>query len=191
MRLKTLFFLAASLSIIPSVAVAQNAPPDKDAIVASFKQKIQDVLNTENAVRGPEHASVISTVASAFPGKKKMLHNDGSPCGAFHTGFCHWVWTDDSGAAYTDAAGKLCTGHACVVWTRGYFAAISNYGFDVKQTDSLVTPFTGVLTYTDVFWATAGHATKGRAEKDDKFTASNKSIASNYGYQDGQWNLLK
>ncbi len=45
----------------------------------------------ENLATGLEHAAVVSTEASVFPGKKKMVHKDGTPCGAFHTGGCHYV----------------------------------------------------------------------------------------------------
>ncbi len=64
--------------------------------------------------------------------------------------------------------------------------------FDVKLTDSLVTPYTGILTYTEVSWSTAKHATKEEAEKDSNFTSSlSNSHTFTYGYQNGMWNLLK
>ena len=175
-----------------SAVAAQDKPPDKTAIVDSFKQKIQQVLRDENLITGLEHATTVSTEASAFPGKKKMVHKDGTPCGAFHADVCHYAWLDDSGAEYINAAGKPCGGNICVAWTRAYIATVSTYSFDVKLTDSLVTPYTGILTYAEVLWSTTMHATKEGAEKDHNFTSSrSESYTFTYGYQSGEWNLLK
>jgi len=184
--------LLAGLLITFSVAAAQDKPPDKTAIVDSFKQKIQEILNNENSARGREHATVISIDTGPLNAKKKMLHNDGTPCSAFHTGMCHYAWVDDSGAQYLNSAGKPCGGDSCVVWVKTYRATVSTYKFDVKQTDWLVTPYTGILTYSEDLWSTADHATKDEAEKDSNFSFSpTESDTSTYGYQDGQWNLLK
>lgn len=51
--------LFTALLITFSLA-AQDKPPDKTAIVDSFKQKIQDFVNSENSAAGPEHAKVNS-----------------------------------------------------------------------------------------------------------------------------------
>lgn len=175
-----------------SAVAAQDKPPDKTAVVDSFKQKIQEVLNNENLGKGLEHATAVSTETSMFPGKKKMVHKDGTPCGAFHTGWCHYVWLDESGAEYLNRGGKPCGGDTCVAWAKGYIATVSTYSFDVKLTDSLVTPYTGILTYSEVFWSTTEHATKEGAEKDSNFTSSlSTSYTFTYGDQNGQWNLLK
>jgi hypothetical protein len=96
------------------------------------------------------------------------------------------------------AAAKLAAAKAAakptvnVVWQRRYTATVSQYGFDVKVTDSLVTPYTGVLSYDEVTWLTAEHPTQKEAEQDNNFTSSLKSShTSTYGYQEGKWVLLK
>ncbi|MGC1187777.1 MAG: hypothetical protein WA871_10325 [Candidatus Acidiferrales bacterium] len=183
--------LFTALLITFSLA-AQDKPPDKTAIVDSFKQKIQDFVNSENSAAGPEHAKVNSIDTPPLNAKKKMLHKDGTPCTAFHTGMCHWAWVDESGGEYLNSAGKPCGGDSCIVWMNAYIASVSADNFDVKQTDSLVTPYTGILTYTEISWSTADHATKDEAEKDSNFSLlPSESLTSTYGYQDGQWNLLK
>jgi hypothetical protein len=184
--------LLAGLLITFSVAAAQDKPPDKAAIVDSFKQRIQEFLNDENSARGPEHANVISIDTPPLNAKKKMLHKDGTPCSAFHTGMCVYAWVDDSGAEYLNSKGKPCGGDSCVVWTKSYLATVSTYDFDVKKTDSLVTPYTGILSHSEVVWSTVGHATKDEAEKDPNFNSSpGEPFTFTYGYQDGGWNLLK
>jgi hypothetical protein len=188
-----------------SAAGAQDKRPDQAAIVDSFKQKIQEVLNKENLDKGVERATVVSSEAktSAVHVKRKMVHKDGTPCGAFHSGWCHDIWVDDSGAEYINSAGKPCDpaqhpdachvmGKPKLVWTKLYTAVVSKYSFDVKVTDSLVTPYTGILSYTEVSWFTAEHPTKEEAEKDNNFTSSlPNSFTLTYGYQDGKWVFLK
>ena len=194
-KLKNLWSVSDLLVVLIvsfSAVAAQDKPPDKTVIVDSFKQKIQEVLSDENLSTGLEHATVVSTEASVLPGKKKMVHQDGTPCSAFHTGMCHYIWLDDSGAEYINSAGKPCGGNTCVAWTKVFIATVSTYSFDVKLTDSLVTPYTGILTYSEVLWSTAMHATKKEAEKDSNFTSShNDSHTFSYGYQNEKWNLLK
>ena len=62
-----------------------------------------------------------------------------------------------------------------VLWRKQYTETVSQYGFDVKVTDSLVTPYTGVLSYDEVVWLTAEHPTEKEAEQDNSFTSSLKN----------------
>ena len=144
---------------------------------------------------------------------------DGSPCQTWHTGRCYQGFTDSSGALYVNAKGVPCNPEknpdTCsangvtaaaklaaakvaakpivnVLWRKLYSETVSQYGFDVKVTDSLVTPYTGVLSYDEVTWFTADHPTQKEAEQDNNFTSSLKSPhTSTYGYQEGKWVLLK
>lgn len=194
------------LFLIPFLVFSSSSAQDKPsqaAVVDSFKQKIHDVLGIENAVSGKEHVSVISNEATTpVHAKRKMVHKDGSPCGAFHSGWCHDIWVDDSGEQFLDDTGKPCdpaqrpnchvSGPPHVVWRKSYSEPISDYSFDVKVTDSLVTPYTGVLSYKQVFWETAEHPTKEEAQADNNFVRSLTGPQTfTYGYQEGQWKLLK
>jgi hypothetical protein len=144
---------------------------------------------------------------------------DGSPCKTWHTGRCYQGFADNSGALYVNskgvpcnpeknpdtcsangvtAAAKLAAAKAApkpivnVLWRKRYTATVSEFGFDVRVTDSLVTPYTGVFSYSEVIWLTAEHPTKGDAEQDSSFTASSQSSHTlTYGYQDGKWIFLK
>ena len=148
-----------------------------------------------------------------------LVLKDGSPCKYMHTGRCYQGFTDSSGALYVDAKGvpcnpekhpdtcsangvtaaaKLAAAQAAakptvkVLWRRQYTGTVSQYGFDVKVTDSLVTPYTGVLSYDEVAWSTAEHPAQKEAEQDNNFTPSSKTPhTSTYGYQEGKWVFLK
>ncbi len=230
---KSLIGLAVLLAGFSGPASAQDNRPDQAAIVASFKQKIQDVLKAGNSERGPEHTEFVSrTVETPAPpaalvivpirGKgllAGLVLKDGSPCKTWHTGRCYQGFTDSSGALYVNSKGvpcnpeknpdtcsangvtavaKLAAAKAAarpivnVLWRKRYTETISHYGFDVKVTDSLVTPYTGVLSYDQVTWFTAEHPTQKEAEQDNNFTSSSKSShTSTYGYQEGKWVLLQ
>jgi hypothetical protein len=176
---------------------------DQASIVDSFKKMLQEQFEYENADKGVSHATVVSTPSDApAHAKHRMVHKDGTPCGAFHTGWCHWVWVDENGAQYLNNAGKPCDpahAPACKVpgkppilmWSKEYWDTVSDYSFDVKVTDSLVTPYVGVVTFKQVHWSTAKHATKEEAEADNNFARTlTAPVTHRYGYQDGQWKLL-
>jgi len=79
-----------------------------------------------------------------------------------------------------------------LAWRKEYTETVSQYGFDVKVTDSLVTPYTGVLNYKEVILATAEHPTQKEAEQDNSFSPYlNIPLTFTYGYQDGKWVPLK
>lgn len=235
MKTRTLFlsllFARIGFSVLlvgfSGALLAQNNRPDQAAVVASFKQNIQDVLKEENSKRGPEHAGLVSRsvatpaapVIVRIPGKGLMagyVHKDGSPCKAINMGGrCYEGFTDNSRALYIDSKGVPCNPEkhpdTCfangvsagaklaaakpivnLLWRKRYAETLSQYGFDVKVTDSLVTPYTGVLSYDEVVWLTAEHPTEKEAEQDNSFTSSLKnSQTSTYGYQEGKWVLLK
>jgi len=50
-------------------------------------------------------------------------------------------------------------------WAKEYFAPDSHYGIDVKATDSLISPYSGVCEFTMTRRWTAYHATKEDAEQ--------------------------
>ena len=188
--------LLFSLLPFSSSGSAQDKPTQA-AVVESFKQEIHEFLNTENPASGIEHARVVSSESIApVHAKRKMVRKDGTPCGAFHSGWCHDVWVDDFGEQYTDSKGKGCNPEQhtenCLAWARVYDDPVLDFSFDVRVTDSLVTPYTGILSYKRVSHSTAGHATKEGAAKDSDFgTSVSVPLTLTYGYQDGKWKLLK
>ncbi len=196
---KSLVGLAVLLVGFSGSAQAQDKQPDKAAIVSSFKQEIQDVLKNDNARRGVEHATVVSTVAEDPSATTHFVNKDGKPCGAVVHGRCHEVWPDGSPVKYANNDGKPCspvwhpgTCHVVkpvkTVWFKAYTEKVVQYGFDVKVTDSLVTPYTGVLSYSEVFYSTLKHSTKEEAEQDNNFSPPYTSLHTRtFGYQDGKW----
>jgi hypothetical protein len=237
---KGLVGLAVLLVVFSGAAWAQDKQPDKAAIVASFKQKIQDVLKDANSYTRPEYAVAVSRdieipappappvapVIVPVQGKGMMagfVNKDGSPCKTWHTSRCYQGFTDDHGALYVNSKGvpcnpnnkpDTCTANGVTaaakraaaeaaaavaskpsvrtVWWRSYAAPVLQYDFDVKVTDSLVTPYTAVLSYSQVFWSTADHSTKEEAVQDNDFTRSETHPhTATYGYQEGKWVLLK
>ena len=177
--------------------------------------EIQDVLKNDNARRGVEHARVLSMPVEtpATPAKSQYVNKDGKVCGAVVHGRCHEVWVDSDGRQYVNGAGKPCNPASYIaassqdicqvltadgkplaktVWFKTYTEKVVQYGFDVKTTDSLVTPYTGVLSYSEVAWFTTRHPTKEEAEQDNNFTPPLTSPRTRtFGYQDGKWVLLK
>jgi hypothetical protein len=140
---------------------------------------------------------------------------DGSPCKTWRTvgTRCYQGFTDSSGALYVDIKGVPCNPEkhpdTCsadgvtaaaklaaakpiihVVWRKQYTAAVSEFSFDVKVTDSLVTPYTGVFSYNEVILLTAEHPTKEEAAQDNQFIPHSRSCTETYGHQEGQWVLL-
>jgi hypothetical protein len=146
------------------------------------------------------------------------VNKDGSPCKVTHTGRCYQGFADNLGALYIDSKGVPCNPEkhpaTCaangvtaaaklaaaleaakptvnVLWRKRYTALVSEFGFDVRVTDSLVTPYTGVFTYKEIVLLTAEHATKAEAEQDNKFSPSlSPSCTETYGQQEGKWVFL-
>ena len=58
-----------------------------------------------------------------------------------------------------------------------YAKALGTYSYDIQQTDSIVTPFSGVAKY-DVDWFA-----------NDSQTSGSTYIQANYSFQDGKWIL--
>jgi hypothetical protein len=229
---RSLIRLAVSLMVLSGVGLAQDNKPSQAAIVASFKQNIQEVLKVENSKRGPEHAELVSRnieippppippVIVPITGKGIMagaVNKDGSPCKTWHSGRCFQGFRDSSGTLYVNgksnpcnpekhpddctangmtAAAKLAAAKAAakptinVVWRKRYTATVSEFGFDVRLTDSLVTPYTGVFSYSEEIWLTPEHATKEDAAHDYNFALfSSPSMTETYGLQEGKWVLL-
>jgi len=72
-------------------------------------------------------------------------------------------------------------------WRRTYDDPVENYDIDVKPTDSLVTPYLGILKFTIVFHNTAMHNSRERAEKDQKFKTLSTPVRVEFNYQEGNW----
>jgi type II secretory pathway pseudopilin PulG len=73
-------------------------------------------------------------------------------------------------------------------WAKEYFAPDSNYGIDVKATDSLISPYSGVCEFTIMRRWTAYHVTKEDAEKDNNFiNAQSVKHKHTYAFQEGRW----
>jgi hypothetical protein len=153
------------------------------------------------------------STTTALPSIADLLAGAGAHI-PWHSGRCYQGFTDDSATLYVNSKGVPCNPNknpdTCSAngvtaaakltaakqpvasWRKRYTEEVSQYGFDVKVTDSLVTPYTGVLSYDEVTWVTAEHPSQKEAEQDDNFTSSLKTPhTSTYGYQEGKWVFLK
>jgi hypothetical protein len=73
-------------------------------------------------------------------------------------------------------------------WAKEYFAPDSNYGIDVKATDSLISPYSGVCEFTMTRRWTAYHSTKEDAEQDNNFiNVESVKHKHTYAFQEGHW----
>jgi hypothetical protein len=75
-------------------------------------------------------------------------------------------------------------------WSRQYFEVGSEYGIDVRKTDSLISPYVGVAEFALTMHYTAFHKTQAEAEADHRFVQSmSMEHRHTYAYQDGAWAL--
>jgi len=72
-------------------------------------------------------------------------------------------------------------------WWRRYADPVPGFYCDVKPNDSLVSPYIGTYTYTEVFYITKEHNKKEQAERDNKFKTHAGQFRSDYYYQEGKW----
>ena len=73
-------------------------------------------------------------------------------------------------------------------WAKMYFIPSGGLGVDVRKTDSLVSPYVGVLEFTMTRPFTAFHKTKAEAEVDNNFIQSTTTKHRHtYAFQDGAW----
>jgi hypothetical protein len=84
-------------------------------------------------------------------------------------------------------------GHAQVVpvvggkWRKQDFEP-GTYSVDVKRTNSLVSPYVGMLNFSMTMRYTADHRTRAEAEKDGNFIGSGVFLHRHvYALQDGAW----
>lgn len=63
------------------------------------------------------------------------------------------------------------------------------YSIDVRRTDSLVTPYTGILQFSLTGYATVDHPTREEAERDTAFVKDLGRVTHEhtYAFQEGQW----
>jgi len=73
------------------------------------------------------------------------------------------------------------------LWTRIYDDPVENYDIDVKATDSLVSPYIGILKFTSVGHGNGPHTSREAAEKDQKFQVVSSAERLEFNYQDGKW----
>jgi hypothetical protein len=55
-------------------------------------------------------------------------------------------------------------------WLKQYYEPSTDYRIDVRKTDSIVSPYLGVVEFIVIRHYTECHKTQGEAEKDDAFT---------------------
>lgn len=73
-------------------------------------------------------------------------------------------------------------------WVRGYYLPDRNYNIDIRSTDSLISPYTGICEFTLVSHWTDFHKTKEEAERDDNFIrVESDKHRHTYAFQDGHW----
>ncbi len=73
-------------------------------------------------------------------------------------------------------------------WAKIYFEPSGDSSIDVRKTDSLVSPYMGVLEFTLIKHFTAFHKTRAEAEADNSFTQSTEARHRHtYASQDGTW----
>jgi hypothetical protein len=73
-------------------------------------------------------------------------------------------------------------------WAKKFHEALDGYRFDVRKTNSLVTPYIGELLFDIKRGKTAFHNTREKAENDD--TPISQSIIKHkhtYAFQNGKW----
>jgi hypothetical protein len=75
---------------------------------------------------------------------------------------------------------------------RKYYSEIYDYHWDVKVTDSLVSPYIGTESELSEVHLTAPHPTKAEAQKDDNFVNVNGPtlVTTTWTYSDGRWNFV-
>jgi hypothetical protein len=72
-------------------------------------------------------------------------------------------------------------------WGKVFFEPQSGYGIDVKVTDSLVSPYSGVCEFTMTVHSIALQDTKEQAEKETNFNVTTVKHKHTYAYQEGHW----
>lgn len=79
-------------------------------------------------------------------------------------------------------------------WLKDYFEPSPNYRIDVQKTNSLVSPYLGVVEFNVTRHATKCHKTQAEAEKDDSFSSDaggyeTTTHRDTFVFQDKMWVL--
>jgi hypothetical protein len=170
---KQIVRLVVLLMLVSGSGMAQDKQPAQ-AIVASFKQKIQSVLSESNAARGIEHAQGMSWLDDH---QQEWVLKDGSPCDNEKHKHCKKV--EKSVPRFVAA----------------YQPVVEGYGMDVQATDSLVTPYKGLFSYMEIVCVSEPAFTKEALKEavkgpGDFHCHPMHKVTEVYGFQDGQWNYL-
>lgn len=73
-------------------------------------------------------------------------------------------------------------------WAKIYFEPSLDYGVDVRKTDSLVSPYVGVLEFTLIRHFTKFHPSESDAEADNSFVqTTSTNHRHTYAFQDNKW----
>lgn len=74
-------------------------------------------------------------------------------------------------------------------YLRSKYAILNNYKYDVKKSDSLISPYVGYLEFVFKTYAYKKFDSKEDAYKDNSIDELiiTKTYQINYGYQDGKW----
>lgn len=184
--------VGVSLIILPGLLAAQDKAPDKAAIVESFKAKMLDVWKDLDCHSGISQAKLekasVSTGNVVWYRIDPARRNRGALCTDKHHRDCVQLYelVDGRRRAYQS------------------YTPLKNREFGVTSSDSLVTPYVGVLRFYYVTYVTSPHLTSDWAEGDSDF--HNVKISSyvesdlagftetifqveKFGYHDGQWEL--
>jgi hypothetical protein len=77
-------------------------------------------------------------------------------------------------------------------WAKEQYIPIEKYSYDVKRSDSLVSPYVATCEFNLIRKRTDFHSTKVQAEQDNNFIHSNSRIhRHSYAFQDNQWTVTK
>jgi hypothetical protein len=75
-------------------------------------------------------------------------------------------------------------------WNKWYWEPSTDYTIDVRKTDSLVSPYVGVVTFGVTSYYTACHPTREEAEKDGNYPNTyDFEHRYTFSYQDDKWVL--
>jgi hypothetical protein len=73
-------------------------------------------------------------------------------------------------------------------WAKWSFEPVGPPNIDVRKSDSLISPYTGVCEFTLAKYYTALHKSAEEARADDKFVGEEESKHRHtYAFQDGHW----
>jgi len=166
---KQIVRLVVLLMLVSGSGMAQDKQPAQ-AIVTSFKQKIQSVLSELNADRGIEHAQRMSWLNDH---QQEWVLKDGSPCDNEKHKHCKKVEKD------------------VPRFVAAYLPVVQEYGMDVQVTDSLVTPYKGLFSYMEIVCVSEPAFTKEAVKGPGDFRCQPRhEVTEVYGFQDGKWNWL-